>query len=675
MGGMQALAGLAMPNGMMLPEAGLLSPFPEPDWAQGAQGDWSGIVDYERAMRMTSDDVIACVIGSRNASATARRPLETRWRYHEALYHLRTDDPDKEAWQAQMAVPEVYNKVEVWLSQLQNAFFDNPAWFKTVNENKTYDDPVVRLIGKWIKLVQERSELVDALIAMWREAALLGSGCMAPILQPFTSNRPTIEQVPVYSDPQQAFMAAQMGMPTSRPQVVISNQPRERLRWRQRSIWGIYPDPHAENFYDGRFCCEVDQVYEDELEDAVKAGIYDSLEDIGEPANVSRYTGQTPWRLGISESGQLNRRQHGRIVHQGDIVDRDGYVVARNWQVVLINERAIVQMGPNPLWSGKYRWIWSTPRPFPNRVWGRSMVDAAAKSQHELTDLLNLGLDDAKYVSLGLFRWDSSLSGEPQKPESLAPGDVVEGKAGMLERMVFPSAFNTVFPMKTWLEEVSGKETQISEWADGRPSSRGRPSARQVMMQTAAGQAQTNSMVRRLEDNDITRALDLSFEYVVQFGDDFEDPRLKAVLDEYAPELGMPNPAQQLQDPMFRFGLLDRPFKIRVRGISYLMDRDSLGDRLMQASQIAMQMGLPPLSQFETFYTWLTVLGLDPEMIGLPPTPELYQQALTMPPVAGPAAGMPGGQPSASGPATPTGGPAPQDVAASSQGGPTMQGL
>mgnify|MGYP001003585350 CR=1 FL=1 len=108
-----------MPSSMgMLPQqAGLASPFPRARWndfvRMGDPGSL-GIVNPERAAKL--DDLAHFVDSFRMASANARKPLEAKWRFHENMYRLRTDDSRKQEWQANIAIPELQSKVRVAVS-------------------------------------------------------------------------------------------------------------------------------------------------------------------------------------------------------------------------------------------------------------------------------------------------------------------------------------------------------------------------------------------------------------------------------------------------------------------------------------------------------------------------------------------------------------------------------
>jgi len=140
------------------PPASLTGPFPRPKWADYLRmDDWRslGIIDPARAQGMTEQDLVQMVMSARQASATARAPLEREWRRYEDLYHLRYSDPRKQNWQSRVSVPEVQSKLRVTLSQLQGVLLDAPKWFQVIDESKTYYEPEVRLLQHWLEIVAE----------------------------------------------------------------------------------------------------------------------------------------------------------------------------------------------------------------------------------------------------------------------------------------------------------------------------------------------------------------------------------------------------------------------------------------------------------------------------------------------------------------------------------------
>jgi hypothetical protein len=627
----------------LLQDASFLTPYPRPRWAEYVErGDWAdnGIVDRERAYRMNERDLVNYVVGCRDESEQHRAPLEPYWDWYDQLFHLEAWDDDKHQWQTQVAIPEIRTKIRVAKSILKASLVDSPEFFKLFSY-KLWEEPDVRMIQRWLQLVQEQSGLVDAYADALEEGLLYGSGCMALSLEDFTSYKPRMQD----PDPQQvqqwmqqaqwAAMNGQQPPPQPMPYMVASPETRSKFIWKYKPVRDVYPDPFSEggDVYRGKYFVEYSEADRDILEERVRVGMYDSIDDIGEPT-LSR---SRDVRNRYDNKTRTSRKRDGILEFQGDILDPEGKVVAREWQITVINERSVVCCAPNPLITKKRRYIWTTPIRHRNRVWGDSLVDADAHVQVAVTQMLDLMIDSAKYSVLSAFWYDTSKADEPTPPDTISPGMIVPASGGQpLGKIDFNSRANEAWPIVRELLDWGGKSTQLSEFADGSPTSRGRPSAAEVTSKTAASQQHLNNSMRDLERRDLEPALQLLMDYIVEFGGDTSDPRLSDILQEW----GGP---QALLDERYRLMLLTKDYKIRVHGISTMLGRDTLAQRIMQAMQLAMQFGIPLQNTIEIFYMMLGTLGIEPGQFNLPPTPDDYRMQQFMQQMQAQQAAMAGG--------------------------------
>lgn len=603
------------------PEASLQDPFPANTWDDlVAQGDPEalGICDPEKAAKITEQDLVNLVSRAREESARARMIHEANWRFLENTYYLHRPNRDSFEWQSQITIPEVYNKIRVAISLLQGALGTGARFFDLIGVREYSDDEQIRFITRWLEYTIRKSRLMPGLMAMWEEAFLLGSGCLRVSLEHKIDYRPHVKSVNIYNDPQQAQMATMQGLPTTREIVSVEPVSRHAFRVDKVPIWSIYPDPLASDFYQARFIVEETEVNEEVLKDRLKSGVYDSLDDIGEPVSMDESSMSLSAYERRNERNSIGRR-HLVQEYTGNIYDAQGHVVAKNMIITVINKRSVVRVGPNPIWSGKSRYIWSTPIPREGALWGRSLVDSDANIQREMENLLNLMLDDIKYAVLGAFQIDQSLSDEPNDIDSIEPGRIYRGRGAFIQKIQFSTNISQAWPVVNYLQSIGDKSTQISEFVDGSPSSRGRPTAAEVNSKTQAGQAYMQNLSRRLEEDDVERAIGLLYELLMQFGDNDTDPELIALLESW----GGP---QTLSDEVQRMKLLDAPFRLQVRGISMLMRRGETVERLMQLSQLSQQIGAPPPNQLEVLYMIILSLGFTPEQLGYPPSADVMKQ-------------------------------------------------
>ena len=604
-------------------EAAMQKPFPATKWDDLVrQGDPAtlGICDPERAADVTETDLIDLVTRSRDESSRSRSLHEGKWRWLEDAYFLHGAGGEKKDWQSEIQIPEVYNKIRVALSLIQGALGGGPRYFDLVGVREIVDDEQIRFITRWLDYVARNARLLDGLLVMWEEAFLLGTGCLRISVDETIEYRPSIVNAPLYQDPMQQQQAMMQGMATS--QAVIDVEPRQRTVFKVEKvpIWAMYPDPFAKDFYSCTYVVEEAEVDEGTLKERHKAGIYDSLDDIGEPVSLGDDS------IGGADYERKNqtstiRRRHLVQEYTGNIYDRTGHLIAKNWIITVVNKRSVVRVGPNPVWSGKSRYIWSTPIPREGSIWGRSLVEADASVQREMENLLNLMLDDVKYAVLGAFQVDETQSDEPSDITSIEPGRIYRGRGEFVRKLMFGTNIAQAWPVLNYLQGVGDRSTQISEFVDGSPSSRGRPTATEVSSKTQAGQQYMHNLSRRIEDNDVERAVALLYELLMQFGSDTSEPELGALLEAW----GGPN---TLADQVQRFQALDAPFKIQVRGISMVMRREETVGRLMQVMQLSQQIGAPAPNLLEMLYAIIAALGFTPEQLGYPSSSSALQQQM-----------------------------------------------
>mgnify|MGYP001490022878 CR=1 FL=1 len=623
---------------MQAPEASIATPFPQPPWMkyqpQGENPETLGIVDQEKAARLSEADIVHGIIAKRKESEAQRKFLEPKWRHLEDLYHFRTRNPDKEDWQSDVILPEFYTKVRVFRSQLQSALMEPEKFFTVINEGSDYQSGHLRALENWIYLVQRKGKLIDRLLDMWEEAAIIGNSAMKVTLEPKITHRPRVENVPV-QDPMMAQQMIQMGLPPVQQQVVAGPQQNWEINYTNCPAWFIYPDPWAYDFYSS-WCIEENEVDESTLEERKTAGLYDSIEEIGPGVQMrgGEYRSRIQ-RLELADSYASGRNRHLVTEYVGDIHDNEGHLVCKNWIVTILNEKSIVRIGPNPSWKGTSRYIWSNPIPYPGRPWGRPPMESVAEFQEEEGHLFNLMLDDAKYAVMSAFLLDDADSYEPSEYDTIEPGKVYRGKGEFLRKLSFQTSIGHVWPVLQHMQQAGDKASQISEFVDGTPTSRGRPSAAEVQTKTASGSSYLHNLARRLEENDVERALQITADLLMQFGDETGDPRIQNIMQDFGGAV--------MQDPVSRLAMLDVPYRVEVRGLSMVANREGLMNKTMQTIQLLMQLGVQPQQIVPVVYSLITMNGMRPEQLGLPKEPEEYMQMMMGMPNQAPGATQGGG--------------------------------
>ena len=608
-------------------------PFSAPNWSESTAAGAAlpaGMVDPEKAAELTEEEIINQVKRCRSESARVRSDLEPGWRRAEAAFYAESQYEDsKEAWQSDLVVPTVSEHIRTAVAMMQGALLDQSEFFTVEREGAYADDAITNLVQKWLELAVDDTAFVKHFLTMWQDSFLYGTGWMVIEQEEYIDRSPRVVERPLYQDPQMAIQASMQGLPMSEKVVETDALARSRTVLRPISPWHLYPDPFALQFEDCKYVIREQLVDEEDLISARDAGQY-QFDELGPPANkfpADRDGSISPTSYAENEgSGDANRRRHLVTTYHGNIKDNDGNMVCENWRVVIANDKTLLSIGPNPLFSGKYPYICSTPLEHRETLWGRSLVESDVRVQEEMTSLMNLMLDDARFSVLSAFQVDEGQSDEPGEIDSIEPGRVYRGRGQFINKLQFQSQANSAFPLYSQLQSIGDRSTSITEFVAGTPTSRGRPSATEVSTKSQAGQAYLQQLARRLEEDDVERGLGLLYEFLVQFGGDDSNPKLGQLLE------GFGGP-QILFDPVARFELLDKPVSLTVNGISQVMSREGMNGKLMEALNVSMQLGMPPQSQIPLFYAMLSNLGLDPRQLGYPADAqemEMLQQQMMM---------------------------------------------
>jgi hypothetical protein len=606
-------------------EASLQMPYPAPPWAMYVeQGNYQqlGIVNPERAQTLDKDVILNQIKEKREVSRRARQGLEQRWAYYEDLYHRRIRNTSKQEWQADVVVPEVFDTIISYRSLAKVALFGSSRWMGVTDWDSRYKQPgFTRPFEKYMRYVAERGRLREAVIPAVHQGMLLGSACASTGIDQFIRTQPEIVMIPVTNDPQQAFMMAQMGMPTERPSLQSLQRPAAQIKHRWENIWCIFPDPYASYGGDMKYLIAEYECDREDLEERLAAGLYDSLEDIGEPA---RRTEEYQSRLRMYELNDDYRSTGSRkrdLVQEyiGNLHDAEGNIVAKNWCVTVVNERAIVRMFPNPRFDGKTGYTWHTPIPYDGRIWGIPAIETTAEMQEHLSEILNLSIDDVKYTVLGVWTLDDMNCEEPPEDTfNMEPGRVYRGRGNFLQKPSFTSQANNAQPLFNQLKMLGQKSSRVNEYVDGTPSSRGRPSATEVQTKTTVGTQYLETVFKGFDEGMVEPMLEEQKQLIGMYGDDLTDPNLEQVLAEW----GGP---QLLADPYQRMLMLSQPHKIRAQGLSLVLDREQSIMKKQQFVGMLVQTGqmqAKPQAVLTAIYDLAEALGEDPTRYGYADSPE-----------------------------------------------------
>lgn len=610
----------------------VLSPFPQfpfPDLQQpGLDPNMAGILDLEAAAKLNDEQIVQQVLKRRDESLRQRESLETDWRWLEALYRNRTSEQQgKQSWQSAVTFQEVFNKIETAASLFKAALLDPPQWFRFQKRLPSADETQVRFIQRVMELVVEDSGFIDEYVQALKDALLLGTGCVRLSWEQWVETAPQLIDVPLFDDPMLMQYLQAQGQQVTRK--VVSPQPRTRagIRATYVPIWSVYPDPYADHATTGKWMIEESMMDDSDMQDGFLSGKFrpNAKDLLGEPVQ-SRYETEERYRnTELFNARDSKRKRHLITEYWGDITDEDGRVVIKNWRVTVGNERSILRMSRNPFWSGFFPYVWTVPVRWPGRPWGRSISLPAANKQEGYNKVVNLMIDNFMYSVLQAFTYDTTAAMSGSDIGSIEPGKVYKGRgADFIKPLQFNANIQQGYPILNLFSQGIDEDMRINEFAEGAPTSRGRPTKFEIQQKTGRSDAIITNLARDLERHDLEPALRMMFEMYWQYGGDLSNPALKELVQAWA------GPMEFLADEM-RLEMLAADFQIQVRGITGVFSRDDLIEKMQQCFQLLQSIPAPPETMVAMVYQIIQAMGLDPQFnLWMPKSPEEFVQMQQM---------------------------------------------
>ncbi|MFZ9967338.1 MAG: portal protein [Steroidobacteraceae bacterium] len=588
----------------------------------------AGIVDVPAASSLSDDDVVRQVLKKRDESMRQRQSLEPDWRWLESLYRNHTaEQQGKQSWQSAVTFQEVFNKIETAASLFKAALLDPPEWFRFQTRLPQADETQVRFIQRVMDLVVQDSGFIDEYIQALKDALLLGSGCVRLSWEQWVDTSPQLIDVPLFDDPMLMQYLQMQGQQVTRK--IVSPNPRVRtgIKATYVPIWSMYPDPFADHAGKGKWMIEECMMDSADVDDAFMSGKFrpEAKDKLGEPVS-SRYETDERYRnTELFEARDSKRRRHLITEYWGDLTDDDGRVIIKNWRVTVGNDRCILRMSRNPFWSGFFPYIWTVPVRWPGRPWGRSISLPAANKQEGYNKVVNLMIDNFMYSVLQAFTYDTTAAMSGSDIGSIEPGKVYKGRGNdFIRPLQFNANIQQGYPILNLFSQGIDEDMRINEFAEGAPTSRGRPTKFEIQQKTGRSDAIITNLARDLERHDLEPALRMMFEMYWQYGGDLANPALKELVQAWA------GPVEFLSDEM-RLQMLAADFQIQVRGITGVFSRDDLIQKMQQCFSLLQSIPAPPQTMVAMVYQIIQAMGLDPQFnLWMPKSPEEFVQMQQM---------------------------------------------
>ena len=641
---------------------------PAPGWValqqqSGLPPEIPGMVaDPQRVIELLTDErIIQQHESDVDESRNARQERESEWRLSADLYNNVSDSAGKAEWQSDVFIPQIFLKVEMAKSLVKSSLLETPRWFSLEKLPAWSPDTAdVAFVEHILRVVLESADFIEEYMKCLEEGFLYGTGALKLVWEQWIERCPELTDVPITDDPQMTQQMQMMGQPTTRPVISSSPRPRSRLKAYHVPIWNIYPDPSHEDYRLGRFIVEEVLVDQEEIEDGIRLGRYNCLDDIKDIGTPSGTTYEFERRQREARQTMMGRRgprkQHLLSIRYGNFYDDDGKMLVENWVSIVANKKKVIALDSNPSVTGSHPYILSTPLPMRGTPWGRELIYAAKPLQLVLNAIYNLMIDSTTYGVIPACTVNKNKLDPDEDFDSLTPGAVyhVTGD-GAIQPLKIATTPSEAMPMIQSFEGKIDESTSMYGTLAGEPPIRGRATATQYQGEMQAGRAGASILAHGLETRDLEPIVQLAYENVLQYLSDISEPRLQEAFSVFM------GPSTFL-DEWNRFRLLNTKFVVRARGISAQMDKQAEIQKLMQLSTTAQMLGMPFQVQAKIFYRSAEAMGIDPRELNAPADETgwmmLQQQMMMQQQAAGGAGASSGGARPAS-PEPPSGASAP----------------
>lgn len=525
---------------------------------------------------MDEKDIVKYVVDCRKEAEDARADIERQWSAAWDAYNCKQDYSEKREWQARVFIPKAFTHVEQATAAIKRALMYHPNMaFFSVEPVLQAEMERAKLVEKLLRFWFHRSHFVDRFVDACRIAFITGYGALKLHWEVRTEQ--AIERQEVEGKPLVGAARRASG------EFVVSVV----------DPFNMFLDPMppaegAERYRIERYWTDLSAVRE-----MGDAGVYQNTDDVVSDYDDASYAKQMQ-RLGLKTDTGTRKKC---LIYEfwGNVYDKDGTLVEENRLITVANERHLLRDVPNPFLHGRPPYIDICPKPFPGRRYGTSLIVPGLKLQWAMNNLANMVIDAMNYAVLKIYELDISRIQNPEDLQYLEPGDIIKvmGGATPALRPLFTgenSGIQLAMALFAALEREFEEVTGVTEFFKGAPTSKGRPTAREVALKTAQAQGVFDNIARELEARALVPALERSYQTILQFMDDFSSPAMAEILGDDAQRLA-------LMDADARRAYIFGNYRFTAAGISIVLSREEMMEKLT---------------------TLLTLIAKDPMLIQIP---------------------------------------------------------
>jgi hypothetical protein len=532
-----------------------------------------------------------------------RSNAEQRWKIAQAAYECRYDFGFKSAHQAKAYVPRLTRNVDVVAQYLRRMLVENQQFFTvTTPSSKLEDIANAAVIQRLVQFIVERNNLDEQFTKLAKIGLLYG-----------------IVVMKVYVAPRKVT------------HVVVGDD--GKIRSVERNSYSIKLElVHPQDFYIdptglNKFVIQRILVEKSDLYDFADLNLLDrdAVEKLIAKGEGHLAKVETPLKT------PQERPMFMLFEYWGDWWDDDGNLLHRNiWAIFGAvvgadgNELPdfVLLKGPmpNPYWHQKPPFVWSSFSPLPSKaVYPMSVSDFLVDLQREYTRLVNAMIDGAIFDAVSLFEVNELVIEDAKELDEIWSGKIIRRRGDQpvitpVQLGKMPSAASFMLQlMERYLLEGFG----VTETVLGYLSSRGRPTATEVMTARAHAFSAIEEMGRMIESNFMEPLLERVFQVAMQVLPDLADDEMLNALGDMSPTLRrLMSLSAEEREALVRGG-----YRFQVRGMSMALTKAQELARINEFIQIAAQ-----IPQFAAQINWTMLLRKIVEAYGWSPDEVLLQQ-------------------------------------------------
>jgi hypothetical protein len=497
----------------------------------------------------------------------AKRRWDEAWR----IYNNQYDWSAKADWQAKNFVPKVGMSVEMAASLVRRAILDADDWFRLegVTESSRVHAPYLE---KLLYYYLDRLRFADRFIEPLKGGFVGSLIVVKPHLAPYTTRGFPTEPGEVYERELVEGPAVTVSFPDP---------------------YNIWLDPSGRNL----FVIEEEVMDLAMAHDLVDMGILDgdAIRKVQEDwVESEKEVRESARRQQSPEAGRPSFRREVKLTHfWGSMPTKEGRWSIRNGHLVVVNDKYLGR-GPqeNPYVHKQIPYIVGSPFRRPFSVYHKGLVEDVVGLQKAMTELLNLTLDSALFAGIKAFEVDLDQIEDPQQLlNGIYPGKVFTKRgAGAQHRMIQDIEISGVSRETIGLWNLLNVEyqnsTAVTEFISGFAGHGGARTATEVVTKQTQGMGLFSEIGRNLEGTVLEPMLEQMAALVVQYHDDFMDPKVAEILgDDLMVQLMLASAEarEDIFDPQH--------LRVRASGITSLLNRGEEIQKIMTIMQGLGQFG------------------------------------------------------------------------------------